>query len=390
MPILISMSTRTREKQALGVFAVLIVLSLLGLGWYLVAGHSWNVAASTIDEKVGQMDGYVALVYSGTVLPEPEEVASASLSKNADGDSAAGQSESSSSRSVFDSLTSNSKKSASSSSTMGDMRSDEASGFTSDVAGIAAPVVSDDEDSAGRSASAAAGASTPSSLTGEVESYADASQDSSAEDANADKRVAASSGDGSTPSAEGDSAADGASVADNTSAADDDSAAAVSGSMSDDASSDMASSGRKALVSPKANPVEPESVRDSYLEKGAQVLVLDTKHPSVYEDGMIVKRGSKRIGVFSVDVPLSEEAAQERLDYFKEAKVDVVVCIASVCSYVRNATGIDVVVTLQDDVSTMGTNANGTFYVNAPSIDSVGAVLLSPNNVVSAKVVDSL
>lgn len=390
MPILISMSTRTREKQALGVFAVLIVLSLLGLGWYLVAGHSWNVAASTIDEKVGQMDGYVALVYSGTVLPEPEEVASASSSKNADGDSAAGQSESSSSRSVFDSLTSNSKKSASSSSTMGDMRSDEASGFTSDVAGIAAPVVSDDEDSAGRSASAAAGASTPSSLTGEVESYADASQDSSAEDANADKRVAASSGDGSTPSAEGDSAADGASVADNTSAADDDSAAAVSGSMSDDASSDMASSGRKALVSPKANPVEPESVRDSYLEKGAQVLVLDTKHPSVYEDGMIVKRGSKRIGVFSVDVPLSEEAAQERLDYFKEAKVDVVVCIASVCSYVRNATGIDVVVTLQDDMSTMGTNANGTFYVNAPSIDSVGAVLLSPNNVVSAKVVDSL
>lgn len=390
MPILISMSTRTREKQALGVFAVLIVLSLLGLGWYLVAGHSWNVAASTIDEKVGQMDGYVALVYSGTVLPEPEEVASASSSKNADRESAAGKSESSSSRSVFDSLTSNSKKSASSSSTMGDMRSDEASGFTSDVAGIAAPVVSDDEDSAGRSASAAAGASTPSSLTGEVESYADASQALSGENADADKRVAASSGDGSTPSAEGDSAADGASVADNTSAADDDSAAAVSGSMSDDASSDMASSGRKALVSPKANPVEPESVRDSYLEKGAQVLVLDTKHPSVYEDGMIVKRGSKRIGVFSVDVPLSEEAAQERLDYFKEAKVDVVVCIASVCSYVRNATGIDVVVTLQDDVSTMGTNANGTFYVNAPSIDSVGAVLLSPNNVVSAKVVDSL
>lgn len=372
------MSTRTREKQALGVFAVLIVLSLLGLGWYLVAGHSWNVAASTIDEKVGQMDGYVALVYSGTVLPEPEEVASASSSKNADGESAAGQSESSSSRSVFDSLTSNSKKSAYSSSTMGDMRSDEASGFTSDVAGIAAPVVSDDEDSAGRPASAAAGASTPSSLTGEMESYADAFQASSAEDADADKRVATSSGDGSAPSAEGDSAAD------------DDSAAAVSGSLSDDASSDVASSGRKALVSPKANPVEPESVRDSYLEKGAQVLVLDTKHPSVYEDGMIVKRGSKRIGVFSVDVPLSEEAAQERLDYFKEAKVDVVVCIASVRSYVRNATGIDVVVTLQDDVSTMGTNANGTFYVNAPSIDSVGAVLLSPNNVVSAKVVDSL
>lgn len=389
MPILISMSTRTREKQALGVFAVLIILSLLGLGWYLVAGHSWNVAASTIDEKVGQMDGYVALVYSGTVLPDPEEVASASSLKSADGESASGQGESSSSRSVFDSLTSPSKKSTSSGSTMGDMRSDEASGFTSDVAGIAAPVVSDNQDPAGRSASAA-GDSNSSSLTGEVGSYADASQAISGEGTVADKSAAAFSDDASDQSAEGGDVADSASAADIASAVDDGSATAASSSLSDGASSDAASSGRKALVSPKANPVEPESVRDSYLEKGAQVLVLDTKHPSVYEDGMIVKRGSKRIGVFSVDVPLSEEAAQERLDYFKEAKVDVVVCIASVRSYVRNATGIDVVVTLQDDVSTMGTNANGTFYVNAPNIDSVGAVLLSPNNVVSAKVVDGL
>ena len=56
------MSVKSREKIALAVFAALIVLSLLGLGWYLVAGHSWNVAASNIDDTFGSMDGYTAIL----------------------------------------------------------------------------------------------------------------------------------------------------------------------------------------------------------------------------------------------------------------------------------------------------------------------------------------
>ena len=61
------MSNGTREKQALGVFLILIVLSTFGIAWYMVAGHSWNVAASSIDEKVGQMEGYTSIVYAGTL-----------------------------------------------------------------------------------------------------------------------------------------------------------------------------------------------------------------------------------------------------------------------------------------------------------------------------------
>ena len=65
--ILEPMSNGTREKQALGVFLILIVLSTFGIAWYMVAGHSWNVAASSIDEKVGQMEGYTSIVYAGTL-----------------------------------------------------------------------------------------------------------------------------------------------------------------------------------------------------------------------------------------------------------------------------------------------------------------------------------
>lgn len=317
------MSTSSREKQALGVFIVLVVLGFCGLCWYLVAGHSWNVAASAIDEKVGQMDGYTAIVYAGTVLPEAEPVASsASASSSAQSASDSASAASTSSSQTLGSGTSPSKKkNAALDSDVADARSDAASGLTSDVDSIAAPVVPN--------ASGSAAIETEKSS---------AAEENTSTSSNADSAAA-----------------------------------------------------RSGLTSKKADPVDPDDVCSSYQGKGAQVLVLDTAHPYVYEDGAILKRGQKRIGVFSVDVPLSEEAAQERIAYFKDAKVDMIVCISSVRSYVRNVQGIDIVITLQDDdVSTMGANSGGTFYVNAPEMDTVGAILVSPSNVVSAKVVESL
>ena len=95
--------------------------------------------------------------------------------------------------------------------------------------------------------------------------------------------------------------------------------------------------------------------------------------------------------MFYVDGPLSEKAAEARVKYFRDCKVDLVVCISSVRTYVRNLQGADIVITLQDEeVSTMGGNSNGSFFVNAPHVDSVGAILVSPSNVVSAKVIESL
>lgn len=79
------MSIQSREKIALAVFAALIVLSLCGLGWYLVAGHSWNVAASNIDDTFGSMDGYTAIVYAGTADPavDDEDDSAAAAGKKA-------------------------------------------------------------------------------------------------------------------------------------------------------------------------------------------------------------------------------------------------------------------------------------------------------------------
>lgn len=64
-----TLSHQSREKIALAVFAGLIVLSLCGFGWYLLVGHSWNVAASNIDDTFGSMEGYTAIVYDGVEHP---------------------------------------------------------------------------------------------------------------------------------------------------------------------------------------------------------------------------------------------------------------------------------------------------------------------------------
>lgn len=361
------MSNGTREKQALGVFLLLIVLSTFGIAWYMVAGHSWNVAASSIDEKVGQMEGYTSIVYAGTLPVQAdaktldsqngsdaqleEEAGSADTGEKA-GEGVSGSGSASTSSTSPDSAVSSAGGSAASSSAGESALANGASSSTDSSNGSIASSSSKDASGRTKSSDALAGQTRndeASGLTSDVGSVAAPVPDVSEQDDNESDRTS-----------------------DNTTVL---KAATVRGGMD--------------VI--KSQPVSPEEVQANYEEKGATVLVLDTADPSQYSDGVILKRGSKRIGVFSVDVPLSEKTAEARVKYFRDCKVDLVVCISSVRTYVRNLQGVDIVITLQDEeVSTMGGNSNGSFFVNAPYVNSVGAILVSPSNVVSAKVIESL
>ncbi|MCI8469526.1 MAG: hypothetical protein HFJ75_08605 [Eggerthellaceae bacterium] len=66
------MDKASREKIALVVFVLLVVLAGAALIGYFNTGRTWNVAASFVDDTVGRMDGYTVLVYAGTVDPEDE------------------------------------------------------------------------------------------------------------------------------------------------------------------------------------------------------------------------------------------------------------------------------------------------------------------------------
>lgn len=257
------MSSQSREKIALAVFAALIVLSLCGFGWYLIAGHSWNVAATNIDDTFGSMDGYTAIVYTGTAEPEvapDKEAATDTLGKELS------------------------------------------------------------------TALPASGAAT-----------------------------AASTENGGTPPAT--------------------------------TGSDVATS----TASTEKVPVAVEDARVSYEDKKAVVFVLDTVEPERYSEGTILKKGNHRFGVFSVDKPLSKRAIEKQVAYFTEHKVDFIVAVVQDKVYVDEAVGIDIVVSTQEEgLFVMGETVGGTFYVDAPEIGKVGAIVISPSNVVSAKVIEEL
>ncbi|WP_232050985.1 alcohol dehydrogenase [Arabiibacter massiliensis] len=138
-------------------------------------------------------------------------------------------------------------------------------------------------------------------------------------------------------------------------------------------------------------PLDPADVVASYEEKAASVLLLDTLDPSAYEEGSILKKGGRRFGVFSAEEPLTPRALKRMVAYFDEHKVDFVVAVVADKAYVEEAAGIDIVVSLQDEgLFVMGETIDGTFYVSAPEAGKVGAILVSPSNVVSAKVIEEL
>lgn len=363
------MSNGTREKQALGVFLLLIVLSTFGIAWYMVAGHSWNVAASSIDEKVGQMEGYTSIVYAGT-LPVQADAKTLDSQNGSDAQLEDGVGSADAAEKADEGASGSGSTSASPTS------SDAAASASSSGGSVASS--SADENASVSGGSSSTGSSNPSSKSSssKAASGQTKSSDSIAVQTHNDEASGLTSDVGSVAAPVPDTSEQDDSESDRT---------------SDNATVLKAATVRGGMDVAKSQPVAPEQVQANYEEKGATVLVLDTADPSQYSDGVILKRGSKRIGVFSVDVPLSEKAAEARVKYFRDCKVDLVVCISSVRTYVRNLQGADIVITLQDEeVSTMGGNSNGSFFVNAPHMDSVGAILVSPSNVVSAKVIESL
>ena len=59
------MNQSSREKIALIAFSIAVVFFFVAVITYIVIAHSWNLAARTIDEHRGAMEGYTVFVYAG-------------------------------------------------------------------------------------------------------------------------------------------------------------------------------------------------------------------------------------------------------------------------------------------------------------------------------------
>lgn len=66
----------TRERIALVVFFVLVAVGAFVLLSYFSTGRGWSVAATAVDDSVGQLDRYTAILYNGVAEPEDDHASS--------------------------------------------------------------------------------------------------------------------------------------------------------------------------------------------------------------------------------------------------------------------------------------------------------------------------
>ncbi len=294
------MAGRSREKAALVFLCLLIVLLGCAVVGYLIAGHSFNVTATQIDEAVGTMDGYTVIVFEGTLDSGERQKALAQAS--------ALDSENESVTSV-------------------EQEDIEADADQTETDLIEAQ---DEERQVG---------DKDSGTTDVVTDVSEATDTSEATLENTD-------GSGGTATEDTDT---------------------------------------------QNGAVVVAEVCDEYRSKGANVFALDIENTVKYRDGLILKQGDQRIGVFSITGVTTVADVTSMLDFFDLNAVDLVVAIAPQASFLATTEGIDIVITTNNAAgSTMGGIIDGVYVVQAPLYGAVGAVLISPGSVVSSKVISEL
>jgi hypothetical protein len=154
---------------------------------------------------------------------------------------------------------------------------------------------------------------------------------------------------------------------------------------------DGSSSAGNGTLVPQKPPLAIADVVQSYLDKRSSVLTLDTVHPETYREGVILKKGHKRFGVFCINAGDKQAKIDKQVAYFEAYQVDFIVAVVPDIELAKGTAGIDIVLSTQEeDLFIMGETKGTTFYVCAPTEGSVGAILISPSNVVSAKVLSEL
>lgn len=142
----------------------------------------------------------------------------------------------------------------------------------------------------------------------------------------------------------------------------------------------------------KEEPISVNKVRDSFLGKHASVYELNLADPTVYIDRTIVKAGKYRFGILAIDeVSALPHYIQSRIKEYQEADVDFIIALVDDLSRVNQIEGIDIVVSTQEEgLKPVGVSSDGVFFNDAALVGEVGALLISPSKVISAKDISEL
>lgn len=124
----------------------------------------------------------------------------------------------------------------------------------------------------------------------------------------------------------------------------------------------------------------------SYLGKNAEVMPLYTKDPDVFSDGTIYVKGTYRVGILGMTKPIATDELQARIDKLYDEGANFVVFIGPYAEIISGAHGIDVMIVTQGSSALIeGHWKDGVYVVQSPVVTTIGAVIVSPNHVMSVK-----
>ncbi|MBQ9041259.1 MAG: hypothetical protein IJ111_00400 [Eggerthellaceae bacterium] len=132
-------------------------------------------------------------------------------------------------------------------------------------------------------------------------------------------------------------------------------------------------------------------VAESYVEKDAQVVMVDVENPRDYADPVIVSRNGKRIAVFYASGPRADLAARQMVKQLRHYAVNVSICITDDLEAVERGLGrVDIAICTDRKAIDENGYIGKTYTVGLPYVGQVRAVLLAPSGYVSSKAISSL
>ena len=124
----------------------------------------------------------------------------------------------------------------------------------------------------------------------------------------------------------------------------------------------------------------------SYLEKGADVLCLYSRDISHYAAGEIFYKGSYTVGVLGLTEIESYKQVQAKIDALRSRGANAVVVLAARSSMLAATKGANVCIEVGGTTKALESSVSGgVVSVKSSAIGTIDAVILSPNHIVSAK-----
>lgn len=130
------------------------------------------------------------------------------------------------------------------------------------------------------------------------------------------------------------------------------------------------------------------TVRSDYELEGARVITLDLENPSRYSEPLVLGPDDRKLGVFFIDHYTGLGAIGDIETSLHEAGARAIICITNDVAYLSTVQGIDAVIVTEpsDETSAFGGYIDDTYFVTAPEKGSTGVLVLTPNNVISSRI----